>query len=144
MIITSFLETLHSIKTVALEGMQIVLRSVILNPLENLYFGGPTVLGVGFWEQLPKKDICSRLTGVSATFWQGPSAITECEELIDRKYQTFLTGCFTATYIWLLYRIISYTLYRIFVLKPLAVELKEELKLIMKPESIQKRRVKSV
>ena len=105
-----------------------LLDLAILRPLRNLYFDGPTVLGVGFWEKLPQKDICSRLTGVSATFWDKADASEECKDLLSRKFDTFIVGAFTLGYIWVIYKVFSYVLFRVFVLRPITNEIKEEMR----------------
>lgn len=99
---------------------------LIVTPLKTLYFDGPTILGIGFWEKLPAKDICSRLTGVSATFWDKYDSLKECKDLVDRKFDTFIVGTFTISYIWFTYKLISYLLFRLFVIRPITNELKEE------------------
>jgi len=112
-----------------------ILDLAILRPLRNLYFDGPTVLGVGFWEKLPQKDICSRLTGVSATFWDKADASEECKDLLSRKFDTFIVGAFTLGYIWVIYKVFSYVLFRVFVLRPITNEIKEEMRKVFQFES---------
>ena len=97
----------------------------VVRPLRYMYFDGPTVLGVGFWEKLPEKDICSRLTGVSATFWTQNE--DECNNLVSRKFDTFIVGAFSFAYIWLAYTVISNLMFRFLVLRPIANEIKSEL-----------------
>lgn len=111
-----------------------IIDLVILRPLRNLYFDGPTILGVGFWEKLPQKDICSRLTGVSATFWDKADASKECKDLVSRKFDTFIVGAFTVGYIWVVYKVFSYILFRVFVLRPITNEIKEEMRRVFKLE----------
>jgi hypothetical protein len=111
-----------------------ILDLAILGPLRNLYFDGPTVLGVGFWEKLPQKDICSRLTGVSATFWDKADASEECKDLLSRKFDTFIVGAFTLGYIWVIYKVFSYVLFRVFVLRPITNEIKEEMRKVFQFE----------
>jgi hypothetical protein len=108
-----------------------LINFVLIDPLKTLYFEGPTILGVGFWEKLPKKDICSRLTGVSATFWDKLESFQECTELVERKFDTFIVGAFTVAYIWFTYKLISYLLFRLLVIKPVTNEIKDELKKIV-------------
>jgi hypothetical protein len=107
------------------------LNFIVIDPLKILYFEGPTILGVGFWEKLPKKDICSRLTGVSATFWDKLDSFQECTELVERKFDTFIVGAFTVAYIWFTYKLVSYLLFRLFVIKPVTNEIKDEFKKIV-------------
>jgi hypothetical protein len=100
---------------------------LVLNPLKNLYFDGPTILGVGFWEKLPQKDICSRITGVSATFWDKSDASIECEDLLLRKFDTFLVGLSTFAYVWIMYKLLSLLLFKMFIVTPVTNEIRQEL-----------------
>jgi len=104
----------------------------LLQPLKQLYFDGPTVMGVGFWEKLPQKDICSRLTGVSATFWDKTDASKECKDLVSRKFETFIVGAFTLAYVWVIYKVFSYVLFRVFVLRPITNEIKDEMRKVFR------------
>jgi len=104
----------------------------LLQPLKQLYFDGPTVMGVGFWEKLPQKDICSRLTGVSATFWDKTDASKECKDLVSRKFETFIVGAFTLAYVWVIYKVFSYVLFRMFVLRPITNEIKDEMRKVFR------------
>ena len=108
----------------------------LLQPLKQLYFDGPTVMGVGFWEKLPQKDICSRLTGVSATFWDKTDASKECKDLVSRKFETFIVGAFTLAYVWVIYKVFSYVLFRVFVLRPITNEIKDEMRKVFRNENI--------
>mgnify|MGYP000738782864 CR=1 FL=1 len=105
---------------------KVVFDLLVIKPLRNLYFEGPTILGIGFWEKLPHKDICSRLTGVSATFWDKNEASRECKELLTR-----IVGLFTLAYVWGTYKILSFLLFRLLVLRPITLEIKEELKKVL-------------
>jgi hypothetical protein len=124
-----------------ISSLGVITRNVydflVVNPLKNLYFDGPTILGVGFWEKLPQKDICSRLTGVSATFWDKNDASIECEDLLIRKFDTFLVGLSTFSYMWIMYKIISFTIFKVFVITPIANELKQELKKLVQVQSVK-------
>lgn len=108
----------------------------LLQPLKQLYFDGPTIMGVGFWEKLPQKDICSRLTGVSATFWDKTDASKECKDLVSRKFETFIVGAFTLAYVWVIYKVFSYVLFRVFVLRPITNEIKDEMRKVFRNENI--------
>ena len=103
------------------------LDGILLTPLKHLYFDGPTVMGIGFWEKLPSKDICSHITGVSATFWEHGDAFDECHTLVSRKFDTFVVGVCAVLYVWSLYRAISYILFHVFVLRPITNEIKSEI-----------------
>ena len=114
---------------------QAVLDMAILRPLKTLYFDGPTILGIGFWEKLPQRDICSRLTGVSATFWDKSDAAHECSALVSRKFETFIVGAFTLSYVWVVYKFVSYILFRFFVIQPITKEIKDEIKKVLESTS---------
>jgi hypothetical protein len=126
-----FIESVSTFQWVFEKASTNFLNFIIIDPLKTLYFEGPTILGIGFWEKLPKKDICSRLTGVSATFWDKLDSSQECTELVERKFDTFIVGSFTIAYIWFTYKLVSYLLFRLFVIKPVTNEIKDEFKKIV-------------
>lgn len=61
-------------------------------PLRWLYLFGPSLLDWGFWEGKTSADICSRLTGVAAAFWERDHNRGQCLELIEAKIRAFSIG----------------------------------------------------
>lgn len=54
--------------------------------LSILYLHGPSLGGLGFWNGLGRPDVCARITGVRAGFWEGSDyARAECTEIITRQ-----------------------------------------------------------
>lgn len=63
---------------------------LLLAPLNQLYFKGPSIGGFGFWHGAAPEDICSELTDVPAGFWSGH--IHECEMLLHQRFVAFVIG----------------------------------------------------
>lgn len=72
-------------------------------PIEILYLRGPAIFGYGFWEGLPRADICSRLTGVDSRHWI--ISVVECDAIIERKLQGMYIALYFAVYMLLLWNI---------------------------------------
>lgn len=65
-------------------------------PITHLYFHGPWLYGYGFWEGLPRKEICSRLSRVDSHFWD--DVPTACDTLIERKIAAIMAVFWFALY----------------------------------------------
>lgn len=74
-------------------------------PLRTLYFFGPSLYGVGFWEGRAPSEICAALTGVVAAVWERPAAALECVELIERKYYAFLISVVLVAVVYVVWRL---------------------------------------
>lgn len=81
-----------------------ILYYVIQLPISVLYYRGPTLSGYGFYEGLPKHDICSRITGVPGKHWL--ETPIECADIIARKldsiYVLVYFGIYMIILLWLL------------------------------------------
>jgi len=102
--------------------IQVIPNFFILYPLKLLYFGGPRLWGWGGWEGISTEEICAQLTQVPAKVWENS---TNCIELIERKFQTFLISIGSLAYFILVYKIINYVYLRYFILGPLLKEFKK-------------------
>jgi hypothetical protein len=107
----------------ALLALKMIPDLFFVSPLRILYFRGPRIWGWGGWEGISFEDICAQLTLVPASVWK--DQITNCTELLERKFSTFLVSVFGAAYFFTLYKVISYIYFRYFVLAPLITELKK-------------------
>lgn len=58
--------------------------ALLMGLLSLLYLHGPSLGGVGFWNGQDAPDICARLTGVGARFWE-EAGHSECRALIRRQ-----------------------------------------------------------
>lgn len=67
------------------------------NVLRNLYFGGPSFHGYGFWSNRNEMDICADLTNVPADHWSKNEV--ECMQLLQRHFRAFEIGVNTVLYI---------------------------------------------
>ena len=73
-------------------------------PLRILYFNGPSLAGLGFWEGRSGEDICSQLTNVDASFWIfGDDRKQACLDIIDRKFYGFAVTMGTIIYFVFIY-----------------------------------------
>lgn len=62
-------------------------------PLRVLYFHGPRLGGYGFHEGIGMEHACEQATSVRSEFWIGSSdAYTECEGILQRKFNAFVVG----------------------------------------------------
>lgn len=90
-------------------------KQLLCLPLKNLYLYGPSFAGYGFWEGLPKAEICSRLTMVEARHWYTQTPLHEpfassavvhvCDDLIERKIQSLFTLCTFLLFLYTLLRL---------------------------------------
>ncbi len=88
-------------------NLQQSIQHLLEYPLRILYFYGPSFSGYGFWEGLPKEEICSRLTSVDAAVWKmNIDIMSACEILIERKINSMLIFFGFILYCYLFQRII--------------------------------------
>ena len=90
---------------------------MIFNPLYILYRKGPYINGLGFWEGRSNEEICSILTNTKNEIWLKNSE--ECNEIINRNYESFTISIYTLIIILIFWKCISLFLYYICVIKPL-------------------------
>ena len=76
----------------------------------TLYFHGPQIGGIGFWEGLSLYEICARLTNVPELHWTLHSG--ECAGLIERKFNSFLIPCYFILYISMLATLLRLCIWR--------------------------------
>ena len=77
-------------------------------PLRHLYLNGPSFSGYGFWEGLPREEICSRLTMVEARYWYGtPEQEHACSQLIERKVESLWVLCTFLLFAFCLFRLVD-------------------------------------
>lgn len=79
-----------------LEWIRYVYELVWRRPLHVLYFGGPALMGYGFWANRAPTDICAELTGVTAPHWQQHPAT--CDALLMDHFDAFNVGVSSAAY----------------------------------------------
>jgi hypothetical protein len=77
---------------------------VVVNPLKYFYLKGPSFLFA--WNGIPSTDICAQLTKVPAIHWSSSSSNqNECNQLIDREFQSYLVLFQTAMYFYFIAQI---------------------------------------
>ena len=76
---------------------------IISQPFRYLYRHGPMLViagvTIGFWDGLPSEEICGIMTQYNAPFWR--EHLTECEEIIHRKEQSFVVMIYVILYYYL-------------------------------------------
>lgn len=100
---------------------------LFVRPLRTLYLNGPQVFGYGGWEGIVFEDICAQLTHVPASVWR--QEFYNCEQLVERKFQTLLVTVSLLSYCLLLYKILSYLWFRFFIVGPILYEIQKLLPL---------------
>lgn len=80
-------------------------------PLKLLYFNGPSMWGIGFWEGKNYEEICSHLTNVQSSFWLHSFEKQEmCLNIIEKKYNAFSISLLIIIYfIFLFYSVKNIT-----------------------------------
>ena len=91
---------------------------LIYVPAAILYFSGPQVWGIGFWQGRSIEQICQEITQsgavVNPSFWSAnPLNHAVCEALVLARFHAFLVLILVLAYfasllflVWLLYRLI--------------------------------------
>jgi len=72
--------------------------AVFGSPLAVLYFHGPAVMQVGFWQGSSAIDICSKVSSLPADFWSLHRE--DCNELVFTRFENFVV--IVAAIYWLL------------------------------------------
>jgi hypothetical protein len=81
---------------------------LLVAPLQKLYFAGPQLYGaIGFWGGREPEDICAELTNVGAHFWAEHT--DQCAGLLDKQFNAFLIAIETFVYLFLLFRVASFS-----------------------------------
>jgi hypothetical protein len=64
--------------------------------LRALYFYGPAVGSVGFWQGAADVDACAQMTGTNSNMWRTASgaATLDCIALREQRYTAFVVGFF--------------------------------------------------
>lgn len=112
---SSFLSTIHAISTT-------VYSTAVRAPLRRLYFEGPCAWGAGFWAGQNRVDICAQLTQFTSDFWV--RHMSECTDLIEQRYRSFVVSVEITAYSVLLYKCISSYLTHATIIRPIISELR--------------------
>ena len=107
------------------ELVKYVPELLFVQPLRTLYFKGPRLMGWGGWEGILLEDICSQLTTVPASIWR--DQLSNCQDLVERKFQTFLVTISILSYCFVLYKVVAYLWFRYFVVAPILAEIQRML-----------------
>lgn len=76
---------------------------IFITPLRELYFHGPWINGWGFWAGKDVEEICAYLNPTTSQMhWI--RNIDDCNELVQRHFNTFLIGVKFVVYIVFLYK----------------------------------------
>ena len=92
-----------------------VYEKIIIKPLNNIYFKGPSFLG--FWEGKVNYDICAEVSGVSALFWEKNT--DECVHILSHKSAAFVELVSFGLYVFLLYYVMNIIALQLFVIYPI-------------------------
>lgn len=76
---------------------------IIVSPLRQLYFYGPSFMQFGFWGGKPPSEICQTVTTYSEGFWRDNTA--ECSDIIENKFMSFQATVEVVVYFTLLYQL---------------------------------------
>ena len=81
-----------------------LISMIFIHPLRDLYFQGPWVNGWGFWAGKDVEEICAYMNPTTSQMhWI--RNINDCNELVERHFQTFLVGVKFVGYIVFLYKV---------------------------------------
>lgn len=81
----------------------------LMIPMYYLYMKGPSFGGYGFWSGKSAPDICSTITSVDSHFWTSSTEkMQECELIILREFDSFMTGIMSLVYLFVLGKMICW------------------------------------
>lgn len=78
-------------------------QHIIVSPLRQLYFYGPSFMQFGFWGGIPHSEICQTITTYSEGFWRDNKS--ECSDIIENKFTSFRVTVEILVYFTLLYQL---------------------------------------
>ena len=91
-----------------------IYNMVITNPLKYFYF-------VGYHEGMPANELCGRLFGGDAWFWNATELTrSQCDVMIERNFNSWTSYLFTLLYFGGIFVVISLLMARICWIRPLA------------------------
>merc|ERR1711966_291987 len=82
--------------------MQWLHRIAVMDPLYTLYINGPSIHSWGFWGARENSDICTSISSVPSDFWALHE--TDCELLIQSRFQGFYLTVAILAYLYLVMR----------------------------------------
>jgi hypothetical protein len=134
---------LHSLCEVPPKVLHTVYDVAIIGPFRRLYFLGPEFNGFGFWQGRPSHEICCIITGVSGDLWMKNTE--ECEDLLNRKFTSFVVLFEAAIYLYLVYKAANIFITRFLFVNPLLSKIDELTALLTQskecpPSSIKKKK----
>jgi len=74
---------------------------VVVNHLRKLYFFGPSIYNVGFWNGRHQTEICQQISGYNQIFWS--QHWFECYELTEERFVAFKTTIEVVLYFTMLF-----------------------------------------
>ena len=75
-------------------------KYILYYPLKTLYFYGPRIGNVGFWNGKFPQDICAQLTSVPSYTWTQKNLDLECFDLLDKNFNSFYISILFIFYIY--------------------------------------------
>jgi len=129
------------------EGLLSMLAAIpqllLVAPLRSLYFNGPAIMGWGGWGGMPPEDVCSQLTHVPAAVWRMDAAhMMDCEQLLERKFNTFVVAAGAAAYALLLWKLLAFFWFKYFVLRPIIAELQASWAMVVRQQDQERKLVR--
>jgi len=119
-------------------GLQCLIYQVynvlVMYPLQTLYFNGPSVYNIGFWQGLPDEDICATITKTSADIWR--QVPKKCTEILWQHFGGFHVAVLSLLYAVFVYRFLNYLYFRLLILPYLLKTWKQLSKTPLKTKEI--------
>lgn len=112
-------------------------KYILYYPLKTLYFNGPRVGNVGFWNGKFPQDICAQLTSVPSYTWTQKNLDLECFDLLEKNFNSFYISILFVFYIYTFYIFLQYTWYRFFIWKPMIHDIEKLLENSQKQKKIK-------
>jgi hypothetical protein len=84
--------------------------SVVTQPLRTLYMEGPALQGYGFWGGRDVGSICSQISSLQASFFEGEENMEACSTMIQKNFNSFyiaIVSCMYFYYVLLLLHCVS-------------------------------------
>lgn len=81
-----------------------LIHTILEYPLREIYFKGPKLHGIGFWEGSHNSTICARLTSTNERTWlTNPE---QCSEIVQNNYNSYKTLIFSLLMLYIYLHII--------------------------------------
>lgn len=96
--------------------IRFLFEMVFYYPLSILYFHGPQVFGIGFWQGMSLEQICAHLTNERApsSFWsKTPLNRSVCQQMVENQFHSFLILVLSVLYFLSIFKVMQRILNKI-------------------------------